>query len=100
MKFPFHNPFQGLGSSHQAQHTTETVEQEPQIDPLELKLAQLEDELSSGKAKTAALTLNELKPALKGAKLSALHLELEELIEEQDFDEAERTLRKIMLRLG
>jgi CheY-like chemotaxis protein len=96
----FEQDAEGSGSSHQAQHTTETVEQEPQIDPLELKLAQLVDELSSGKAKTAALTLNELKPALKGAKLSALHLELEELIEEQDFDEAERTLRKIMLRLG
>jgi len=96
----FEQDAEGSGSSHQAQHTTETVEQEPQIDPLELKLAQLVDELSSGKAKTAALTLNELKPALKAAKLSALHLELEELIEEQDFDEAERTLRKIMLRLG
>lgn len=70
-----------------------------QQDPLVANLLQLERQLIDGKAKAAALMLDEVKAGLKTAKLGALYLELDELIDEADFEEAQRTLKRILLRL-
>lgn len=61
---------------------------------------ELDEKLANGDRRAAALTLDQLKPTLKASKLSALHLELSEQIDELEFDDAQKTLRKILLRLG
>jgi len=68
-------------------------------DPLSEQLEQLQEQLQTQDRRAAALTLDQLKPALKEAQLSALHLQLWEEIDESEFEDALETLKKIRLRL-
>jgi len=71
----------------------------PNADSIGALIAQLSGQLDAEDARGSALTLEEMKPSLKHAKLGALHLELTDLIDEADFEEAKRTLHKVSLRL-
>lgn len=72
----------------------------PQTEPLRETLERLEQALADKQQRQSALILSDVSGALKQARLGALQLELSELIEEAEFDEAAGTLKKIRLRLG
>lgn len=95
--------FTGAASAEVVAEAVEPAPVETQADSMDetqTLLDSLDEHLANGDRRSAALVAEQLKPALRANKLSALHLELAEQIDELEFDDAKKTVRKILLRLG